>query len=95
MIVTAEGRSQIHEIRSGSSYLSQNDLRLHFGLGEADSITSAQILWPSGKDETYKDLAPDFIYTIVEGSGITERTPFTGEAIKAKPDSPAQQAPSP
>jgi enediyne biosynthesis protein E4 len=94
MIVTAEGRSQINEIRSGSSYLSQNDLRLHFGLGEADSITTAQILWPSGKDETYKDLAPDFIYTIVEGSGITERTPFTGKTINAKPDSPAQQAPS-
>jgi hypothetical protein len=93
MIVTAEGRSQINEIRSGSSYLSQNDLRLHFGLGEANSITSAQILWPSGKDETYKDLAPDFIYTIVEGSGITERTPFTGKTINAKPDSPAQQAP--
>jgi hypothetical protein len=94
MIVSAEGRSQINEIRSGSSYLSQNDLRLHFGLGEADSITSAQILWPSGRDETYKDLAPNFIYTIVEGSGITERTPLTGKTINAKPDSPAQQAPN-
>jgi enediyne biosynthesis protein E4 len=94
MIVTAEGRSQINEIRSGSSYLSQNDLRLHFGLGEADSITSAHILWPSGKDETYKDLAPDFIYTIVEGSGITERTPLTGKTVNAKPDSPAQPAPN-
>jgi len=77
VVATGDGGSQIAEVRSGSSYLSQHDLRLHFGLGEATSVTSAQILWPSGKEETLKNLAPDFIYTIVEGSGITERVPFT------------------
>jgi hypothetical protein len=86
---------QIGEVRSGSSYLSQNDLRLHFGLGEAASISSVRILWPSGKDETYKDLPTDFIYTIVEGSGITERSPFAGKSAvtAAKPDGQAAHVP--
>ncbi len=79
--VIASGESvQMGEVRSGSSYLSQNDLRLHFGLGDATSISSVQIVWPSGKAETYKDLASDFIYTILEGSGITERSPFVGKS---------------
>jgi len=79
--VVASGESvQMGEVRSGSSYLSQNDLRLHFGLGDATSISSVQIVWPSGKAETYKDLASDFIYTILEGSGITERSPFVGKS---------------
>jgi len=88
-IISSGGMVQIGEVRSGSSYLSQNDLRLHFGLGDAASINSVRILWPSGKDETYKDLAADFIYTIVEGSGITERSPFAGKSAvaAAKPDS--------
>jgi len=78
-IVTVGETTQIAEIRSGSSYLSQNDLRLHFGLGDAVAVSSVQILWPSGKAETYKHLAADFIYTIVEGSGISERSPFAGK----------------
>jgi hypothetical protein len=94
-IVSGGGMVQIGEVRSGSSYLSQNDLRLHFGLGEAASISSVRILWPSGKDETYKDLAADFIYTIVEGSGITERSPFAGKSTVtgAKPDGQAAHVP--
>src|SRR6266550_3574677 len=68
VVLTIPGeQAQISEVRSGSSYLSQNDLRLHFGLGDAVSVSSVRILWPSGKDETYKDLAADFIYTVVEG----------------------------
>jgi hypothetical protein len=95
MTVSAGGAKQIREVRSGSSYLSQNDLRLHFGLGAASSISSVQILWPSGKEETYKDLLSDFIYTIVEDSGITERSPFTGMRLASspKPPSTAEQAP--
>jgi enediyne biosynthesis protein E4 len=94
-MVSGGGMVQIGEVRSGSSYLSQNDLRLHFGLGEAASISSVRILWPSGKDETYKDLAADFIYTIVEGSGITGRSPFTGKSTVAgaKPDGQAAHVP--
>jgi len=87
VVTTGEG-VQIGEIRSGSSYLSQNDLRLHFGLGDTTSISSVRILWPSGKDEIFKNLPGDFIYTIVEGSGITERSPL---AISSAP-SAAKQA---
>jgi hypothetical protein len=86
--VVAGGATQIREVRSGSSYLSQNDLRLHFGLGAETSISSVRIFWPSGKEESYKDLASDFIYTLVEGSGIREKSPFTGKnpaATNTKP----------
>ncbi|MBI3474364.1 MAG: CRTAC1 family protein [Acidobacteria bacterium] len=76
-IVTTSKQVQIGEIRSGSSYLSQNDLRLHFGLLDATSISSAKIVWPDGKEEIYKDLPADFIYTIVEETGIKGRVPFT------------------
>jgi hypothetical protein len=79
-IVTVGETTQIGEVRSGSSYLSQNDLRLHFGLADAVAVSSVQIIWPSGKRETYKDLTADFIYTIVEGSGISERSPFAGKS---------------
>jgi hypothetical protein len=81
----AGGQPQIGEVRSGSSYLSQNDLRLHFGLGDAVLASSVHVFWPSGKNETFKDLAADFIYTIVEGSGITERAPFA-KSPGATPD---------
>jgi enediyne biosynthesis protein E4 len=75
-IVSVGDQVQISEVRSGSSYLSQNDLRLHFGLGDAARISSVRILWPSGKEDLLKDLPSDCIYTVVEGSGITERTPL-------------------
>jgi len=75
--ISAGGVTQFDEVRSGTSYCSQNDLRLHFGL-EADTvIDTVEISWPSGKKETLKDLPADFIYTIVEGSGIQQKTPFS------------------
>ena len=61
---------QFSEVRGGGSYLSQNDLRLHFGLGSEDKIDSVEIRWPNGNLETLNDLAADRIYTIVEGKGI-------------------------
>jgi enediyne biosynthesis protein E4 len=72
--VTAGGVSQIDEVRSGASYLSQNDLRLHFGLGKETSMNSVEITWPNGKKEIYRNVAADLIYTIVEGGGITSTT---------------------
>jgi enediyne biosynthesis protein E4 len=74
--VTAGGVAQLSEVRSGSSYLSQNDLRLHFGLGKETSMNTVEVSWPSGKKETYKDLAADFIYTIVEDSGVQQKVPL-------------------
>jgi hypothetical protein len=74
--VTAGGVMQFTEVRSGTSYLSQNDLRLHFGLGKETTMDAVEVSWPSGKKEIYKDLAADFIYTIVEGTGVQQKTPF-------------------
>lgn len=61
---------QTEEIRSGGSYLSSNDLRVHFGLGKAAKADSIEIRWNSGKVETLKDVAADKFYAILEGEGI-------------------------
>jgi enediyne biosynthesis protein E4 len=61
---------QFNEVRGGASYLSQNDLRLHFGLGKAATIDSVEVLWPSGAVEKFSGVAADRIYTLVEGQGI-------------------------
>ena len=76
VIVKSAGGKQFSEVRGGSSYLSQNDLRLHFGLGAAKQIESVEIRWPSGKIETLANVAADAIYTIVEGAGVRSSTPL-------------------
>ncbi len=70
--LTAGGVRQMDEVRSGGSYLSQNDLRVHFGLGKADRITSVEVRWPSGHTDTMSDLRPDQIYAVLEGSGVVD-----------------------
>ncbi|MGB9460631.1 MAG: ASPIC/UnbV domain-containing protein, partial [Candidatus Acidiferrum sp.] len=74
--IHAGGVRQMAEVRGGGSYLSQNDLRLHFGLGKAAKIESMEIRWPSGKVETLANVAADKIYTIVEASGIRDAKPL-------------------
>lgn len=61
---------QIDEVRSGGSYLSQNDLRVHFGLGNANKIETLDIRWPSGATELLKDIPADRFYIVLEGKGI-------------------------
>ena len=73
--VTAGSVSQFSEVRGGGSYCSQNDLRLHFGLGSEIQF-AAEVSWPSGKKEVFTDLAADFIYTIAEGKGVTDKAAF-------------------
>jgi hypothetical protein len=68
--VTAGDLKQMDEVQSGSSYLSQNDLRLHFGLGVHSKLNTLEIQWPSGAKQTLHELAADSIYTIEEGTGI-------------------------
>jgi enediyne biosynthesis protein E4 len=64
---------QVDEVRSGGSYLSQNDLRIHFGLGSHDRVDRVDILWPSGKTETLNNLAADRFYAVKEGEGVVPR----------------------
>jgi len=74
--VRASGIQQVSEVRGGSSYLSQNDLRLHFGLGAAVKMESVEIRWPNGNVESLRDVASDHIYTVVEQKGIQDRKPL-------------------
>jgi hypothetical protein len=62
-------RSLVDEVRSGSSYDSNSDMRVHFGLGAATKIESVQVRWPSGLVESFQSLAVDSIHTLREGSG--------------------------
>jgi hypothetical protein len=64
----------VDEVRSGSSYDSNSDMRVHFGVGSATKLDSVQIRWPSGLVETFDNLAIDKIHSIKEGSG-TAPTP--------------------
>jgi hypothetical protein len=68
--LTANGMRQRQDVISGGSYVSTNDPRLHFGLGDATDAGTAEIHWPSGAKETVKLPAVDRIFTIAEGSGI-------------------------
>jgi hypothetical protein len=94
--VIAGGMTQTDEIHSGGSYLSQNDLRLHFGLGAATKIDRVEIHWPSGKTDTLTDLAPDQFYSVLEGAGVVpaERIRPTPTA-KAKPATPSNTPSAP
>jgi hypothetical protein len=74
--MTAGGRTQLRVVRAGSSYLGQNDLRLHFGLGGAASADRLEVTWPSGRVETVTRVAANQIVTFHEGSGMTGRVPF-------------------
>ena len=76
------GMTQTEEIHSGGSYLSQNDLRVHFGLNQATRIDSLEIRWPSGKVEVIKDLEADKFYSVMEGQGVVapEKIRPTGPA---------------
>jgi hypothetical protein len=67
---------QVGEVRGGASYLSQNDLRLHFGLGASDKMSEVEIRWPNGETEILRDVSADFIYTIIEGAGIQQNVPL-------------------
>lgn len=68
-VFTADG-VQLGEVLSGGSYLSQNDLRLHFGLGANERVERVEIQWPSGKKETLTGLSVNRFYTVKEGEGI-------------------------
>jgi len=68
--LVAGGMTQAQQILSGGSYMSQSDLRAHFGLGSATKIDSLEIHWPSGQVDTLKDLEADKFYSVLEGQGI-------------------------
>ena len=84
--LTSGGIKQRGDVLSGGSYLSSNDMRVHFGLGAATKVDAVEIHWPSGAKETLKLPAVDRIYTVTEGKGIT------GVLCGAKPCAPSPGA---
>ena len=73
--VTAADLVQEDEVRSGGSYLSQNDLRLHFGLGSHPRADKVEVTWPSGAKEMLTNLDADHFYVVQEGKGVVSTHP--------------------
>ena len=68
--VVAGSHSQIDEVRSGGSYISQNELRLHFGLGPVEKVDRVEVKWPSGTVDRVKNVETNQTIWIQEGTGI-------------------------
>jgi hypothetical protein len=75
--LTAGPRTQVRDVKAGSSYLGQNDLRQHFGLGDVTRVDRLELRWPSGRTEVVESVPANHIVTIREGEGIVAKTPFT------------------
>ena len=67
--LTAGGAVQVTEVHSGSSYVSQNDFRLHFGLGDAREVERVEVRWTEGREEVFTELPAGKMHTLVEGEG--------------------------
>jgi hypothetical protein len=91
--IIAGGVTQTGQVLSGGSYLSQHDLRVHFGLGSAATVEKVQIIWPSGLTEELTNLAADHHYNVLEGKGIVDpaRARPPGKHVSAAAV-PAQQS---
>src|SRR3954469_3227052 len=73
--VVAGDLTLVDEVRGGGSYLSQNDLRVHFGLGDNAAAARVQVRWPNGNEERFDGIAPDRIVVLTEGAGQRSARP--------------------
>jgi hypothetical protein len=71
------------DLRSGGSYFSQNDLRMHFGLDQAKQADLVEIRWLSGQVDQFRNLAVNQLYVIQEGGRILSSGPMTAAREKA------------
>ena len=67
--IAAGGTEQRQEVRGGGSYLSQNDLRVHFGLAGTTVVDRLDVRWPNGLEERWEALAAGKLHTLTEGTG--------------------------
>jgi hypothetical protein len=74
--LTVAGKTMMRYVKAGSSYQSQNDLRVHFGLGNAAQADRLEILWPSGAVDVLEAVKANQIVTVTEGRGVTRQEPF-------------------
>ncbi len=75
-VITGD-HTQTDVVMSGSSYISQNDLRLHFGLGEAEKVDLIKVQWPSGEEESFQNVQVNQWIVIEENKGIVSERTFT------------------
>ncbi len=80
--VVAGDLTQLDEVRSGASYISHNDLRLHFGLEKRAKIDSIEVRWPSGVVDKINDAGVNKILTVKEGSGLVEQKDYKNGSRK-------------
>ena len=80
----AQPLRQIEEVRSGGSYYSQNDLRLHFGLDQARVVDRVEITWPSGTKDVLRELPANKLYVIQEGGKVLSTLAMTGTSRKSR-----------
>ncbi len=78
VVATVGSRRLVREVRSGSSYLGQHDVRVHFGLGRASVVDRLDVRWPSGRMDVLKAIASQQDVTVVEGAGIVDSHPLNG-----------------
>jgi hypothetical protein len=83
--LTIGAKSQIREVKAGSSYLGQNDMRVHFGLGRASRVDRLEVRWPSGTVDVLENLGVNEIVTIVEGKGLARRDGLRRGGASATP----------
>jgi hypothetical protein len=79
---TAGDLVQLGEVISGGSYLSQSDLRIHFGLGKHERVNNAKVFWPDGRVETLTNLIADRFYSVREGQGVVSSKPPGADSAK-------------
>jgi hypothetical protein len=79
--VSVAGRRFIDEVRSGGSFCSQNDLRIHVGLGARSRADRIEVAWPSGAADTIAGVDADQLVVIREGSGVVRRAPLVRRAV--------------
>ena len=71
--------THVRYVKAGSSYLGQNDMRVHVGVGDATLIDRLEVRWPSGQVDTATRVPVNSVVTVVEGEGVSRRMPFVAK----------------
>ncbi len=83
LLLTVDGTTYRREVKAGSSYLGQNDRRVHFGLGHAQRVDRLEVRWPTGRTDVMENLGANQIVTVVEGKGVTRAEPYASRKREA------------
>ncbi len=75
-VLRTDKRTMMREVQAGASYLSQNDLRVHFGLGQDEKLENIEIRWSDGTTEIIPNIVSNRIYTVTQNKGVTKTSNF-------------------